>query len=230
MNHDMNHDSFRPIVMHAVRMIIALGAVVLAADPTLLRADVVYGNLGPAGAGALSSTNTDFGVGDPNEQGIAQGFTVGASSSLRTIESVTLGLFVDPTAARTVSIYSDNAGVPGSALFTSSPVTVGNTGKYTFTFSGATLSNNTSYWIVPEGPSSWYFNTGPASAPTEQNSSGYSYLGTKVLNTSSQWVDADFAVYSTSIVAVPEPHAIVLAGIGGVMAAIVARRRLSPRG
>jgi hypothetical protein len=208
----------------AVRTGCAVLAMLLASASTA-RADVVYGNLGPAGAGSLSSTNTDFGPTDPNERGIAQGFTVGSSSTLRTIESITLGLFVDGTAQRTVSIYSDNAGVPGTSLFTSSAVTVGTNDKYTFPFSGATLSTNTSYWIVPEGPSSWYFNTGPASAPTGQNASGYSYLGTKQLNTSSQWVNADFPFYSTSIVAVPEPHAMVLAAIGGVVAAFAARRR-----
>lgn len=219
----MKRHVFHTMAINAVRSGVVVLAVLLAST-SAARADVVYGNLGPAGAGNLGSTNTDFGPTDPNERGIAQGFTVGSSSTLRTIESITLGLFVDGSAQRTVSIYSDNAGVPGTSLFTSSPVTVGTNDKYTFPFSGATLSTNTSYWIVPEGPSSWYFNT-PPSAPTAQNASGYSYLGTKVLNTSSQWLDSDFPVYSTSIVAVPEPHAIVLAGIGGVVAAWATRRR-----
>ena len=111
------------------------------------------------------------------------------------------------------------------SLFTSAATTVGANAKYTFNFSGVTLTPNTSYWIVPEGPASWYFNT-PATAPVQQNSSGYTYLGSKKLDFADQiWLDADFPYYATSVVAVPEPPAIVLSGIGLASAMYAFRRR-----
>ena len=191
------------------------------------RSEVVYGNLGATGSGNLGSTNTDFGPSDSAEVSIAQGFTVGASATKLDVQSVTLGLFFDnfATASRTVSIYSSVSGSPGTSLFTSAPTTVGVNAKYTFDFSGVTLTPNTSYWLVPEGPASWYFNT-PASSPVEQNSSGFTHLGTKKLGAiSSSWSDADFSFYATSVVAVPEPSAIVLSGIGLASAMYAFRRR-----
>jgi len=215
---------------HAIRSCVAIAWCVaaVAASAGSARAGIAYGNLGASGTNALGSTNTDFGPADSNELGLAQGFTSGSLWYGKTVESVSLGLFFDNsnTAPRTVSIYSDNAGVPGSALYTSGTTLVGNTGLYTFNFSGANLTDNTPYWIVPEGPMSWYFNT-PASAPTGLNGYGYSYLGTKSLNTSSQWVNADFPVYSISISAVPEPAGVALGSIGVAAAACILRRRRS---
>lgn len=191
------------------------------------RATVVFGNLGAAGTNSPSGTNTDFGPGDSNEIALAQGFTTGSSSQYLTVTSITLGLFATSsgTLNRTVSIFSDASGSPGSAVFTSAVVPVGNTGTYTFNFSNATLNPSTSYWVVPEGPASWYLNNGN-SAPTGLNSSGYVSTGAKLQNPSSQWVSADFPGYSVSVVAVPEPGTVgllVVAGLAGGFALI--RRR-----
>ncbi len=200
---------------HSIR-IVAFLALVMAGVSA--HAGVVFGNLGASGTGALGGTNTDFGPSDTDELAIAQGFNTG-TSSLLDIQSVTLGLFVTNSGTnenRTVSIYSDSSGAPGSILFTSQPVGIGNTGAYTFPFSGATLSASTPYWIVAEGPSSWY--TAPGSLftlPTSQNGSSYSATTTLVNSaTSSTWGPSQINSYSVSVVAVPEPPAIVMAGIG----------------
>ena len=177
-------------------------------------ADVVFGNLGSSGTNPIGGTNTDYGPSDTSERAIAQGFSVGASSTLLEVQSISLGLFFDnvATTSRTVSIFSDSSGAPRTSLYTSSAVTVGSNALYTFPFSGATLSANTTYWVVPEGPASWYFNS-PNTAPTGLNSSLYSYAGTLIQNTSNQWVTSPFNSYSVSVVAVPEPPTIVLTGL-----------------
>jgi hypothetical protein len=210
---------------HSIR-IVAFLALVMAGVSA--HAGVVFGNLGATGSGAIAGTNTDYGPLDTDERLIAQGFTVSGSATLLDLESVTLGLFFDnvATASRTVSIYSTSGTTPGSSLFTSNPVTVGVNAKYTFPFSGATLTPGSTYWVVPSGPASWYFNSGNT-LPIEQNASTYTYFDTLVQNPSSQWVDPTFASsYSVSVVAVPEPPALVLAGIA-VSAGIlgIGRRR-----
>lgn len=209
------------------RSLTAAAAISILALGVVAKADVVFGNLGSAGAGAIAGTNTDYGPTDTDELLIAQGFTVGGSATLLELQSVTLGLFFDnvSTAQRTVSIYSTTGTTPGSPLFTSSAVTIGSNAKYTFPFSGATLATGSTYWIVPSGPASWYFNSGNT-LPVEQNSSNYSYFDTLVQNPSSQWVDPVFASsYSVSVVAVPEPPAIVLSGIGLASAIYTVSRR-----
>jgi hypothetical protein len=210
--------------------VIASAALVTAlASHAAAQTDVVFGNLGISGTGSLSATNTDFGGGaltDPVAS-LAQGFTTGTSSQYLTVQSVTLGLFSDDLpSTRTVSIFSNNAGVPGTAIYTSNAEAVTTTGKYTFTFSSTVLSPNTSYWIVPQGPASWYLNS-PFSLPQAFNSSGWSHLGTKQAATASpsSWVDADLPNYSVSITAVPEPSTFALTGIAIAAAGLMRWRR-----
>lgn len=195
---------------------------------TPAHAGVVFGNLGASGTGSLGGTNTDFGPSDTGELALAQGFTVGSSATELAVQSVTVGLFATSSGSvpLTVGIYDDNAGIPGSLIFTSGTVNVGNTGIYTFPFSGASLSVSTNYWIVPEGPASWYLNSDDTS-PTGQNSSGYSYTSTKRKSPSSVWTNPspNLTSYSVSVVAVPEPPALVLSGIGVASAVYFLRRR-----
>ena len=207
-------------------LVVAVACLITSSSPA--RAEVVFGNLGATGSGALGGTNTDYGSGDVGELALAQGFNTGTSSLLN-IQSVTVGLFSGTSANLSVSIYSDSSGSPGSLLFGSQPALVGNTGTYTFPFSGASLSASTSYWVVPEGPASWYLNA-LDTTPAGLNSSGYSYTGTKRNQPSVGWTtpSPNMNSYSVSVVAVPEPPALVLAGIA-VSAAIVGigRRRKS---
>lgn len=212
----------------SARSIRTLAFLALAMVGVSAHADVVFGNLGTSGTGALGGTNTDFGPVDTGELALAQGFNTG-TSSLRDIQSVTLGLFVTNSGTsenRTVSIYTDSAGSPGSILYTSQAVPVGNTGTYTFPFSNASLSASTPYWIVPSGPASWYLNT-PDSTPAGLNSSGYSYTGTKRELPSGGWTtpSPNLTSYSVSVAAVPEPSAIALSGIGIASALYAMRRR-----
>ena len=212
---------------HSIR-IVAFLALVMAGVSA--HAGVVFGNLGASGTGALGGTNTDYGPLDAGELALTQGFNTGTSSLLN-IQSVTLGLFVSNSGTsqnRTVSIFADSAGSPSSILYTSQALAVGDTGIYTFSFSGApSLLASTSYWIVPEGPASWYLNS-LDSAPAGLNSSGYSYTGTKRNQPSVGWTtpSPNLNSYSVSVVAVPEPPALVLAGIA-VSAGIlgIGRRR-----
>ena len=213
---------------HSIRIVAFLALVMTGVSA---HAEVVFGNLGASGTGALGGTNTDYGPIDASELALAQGFNTG-TSSLLDIQSVTLGLFVSNSGTsqnRTVSIFADSAGSPSSILFTSQALAVGDTGIYTFPFSNATLSASTPYWIVPSGPASWYLNT-PDSAPAGLNLSGYSYTGTKRDQPSVGWTtpSPNLSSYSVSVVAVPEPPALVLAGIA-VSAGIlgIGRRRKS---
>ena len=208
-------------------LVVAVACLITSSSPA--RAEVVFGNLGATGSGALGGTNTDYGPGDVGELALAQGFNTGTSSLLN-IQSVTVGLFSGTSANLSVSIYSDSSGSPGSLLFGSQPALVGNTGIYTFSFSGApSLLASTSYWVVPEGPASWYLNA-LDTTPAGLNSSGYSYTGTKRNQPSVGWTtpSPNLSTYSVSVVAVPEPPALVLAGIA-VSAAIlgIGRRRKS---
>lgn len=198
---------------------------------------LVYGNLGASGTNSIGSASQDInGTSSPIYKTLGQGFTTG--SSLLTIEKAELGIFVSPPGqSRTVSIWTDSSGTPGTKTFTSSAVNVTD-GKMSFPFTGAALAANTSYWIIPDTQSgdtlSWYFNT---TTPTGQNGSGYSFLGTKSLDTSNTWADYGFQGLSMSLTAsdpsvIPEidPNA-----IGGVMAFVTGalgwleRRRLARR-
>lgn len=214
--------------MHRLSACFALLSVVIGATAHAVPpSNVVYGNLGAFGTDAIGSTNSDFGPGSASIAALAQGFTTGTSNL--DVQSVTLGVFATSSGdvQRSVSIYSSVSNAPGSVLFTSSPTNVGAGDKYAFSFSGATLSPNTNYWIVPDSTVdwSWYLNSAETD-PTEQNSSGYSYLGTKKANTGapSTWLNSIFP-YSVSIQAVPEPSTAAIAGLGILAAGVLQWRR-----
>jgi len=144
-------------------------------------AGIVFGNLGPTGATALSNTNTDLGTqSNVAVNWIAQGFNTGSSSQLY-LNSVELGMYGIGTGSipLTVSIFSSVSNAPGSLLYTSATTNVGNVGKYSFSFSGVQLQPNTGYFVVPND-GAWYLNTGATGAPIAQNSSGYTALETFV--------------------------------------------------
>lgn len=208
--------------MPSVIRLLAVVCCIAVASATSARADIVFGNLGASGTGALGTTNTDIGPTIGNY--LAQGFT--ASTPLLSITSISLGLFGDGSIPTTVSIFADNFGQPAvSPLFTSGTVTVGEKGTYEFNFSGANLTNGSTYWVVPQGDVSWYLNS-PGSAPVEQNSSGYAFVNTQENIGGGGWTAAGSNRYSVSVVAtVPEPSTYALAALGLGLAGLMRARR-----
>jgi hypothetical protein len=214
----------------------ALSVCLISASAQSVRADVVFGNLGPTGAGAISDSGSDFGPSAASLKVLAQGFTTGSNTDFLTLQSVVLGAFYDNfvTENLTVGLYSNGGGNnPGTLLATSSPTSVGAKGKYTFGFSDYELSATTSYWIVPQFDVDWFWYINDAETqPEQQNSSGYGYLGTRRSNgtIAGTWSNTS-QPYSLSVNAVPEPGTIGLA-IAGICAGGVAlaRRRKSIAG
>jgi hypothetical protein len=222
--------SFHHSLFKALACLIALSLPLVGFSGSAI-AEVVFGNLGASGTGALGGTNTDIGEGG-DVAGLAQGFSTGAAGfSTLTVQSITLGLFgatsPAPPVSATVGIYANVSGAPAATpLFTSSALNVQETGLYAFIFSGAVLSPNTTYWIQPSSGISWHINT-PGSTPTVQNGSTYSYVGTLELpaGPSPAWETAGLLRYATSINAVPEPSTYAMAAIGAGVAGLMGWRR-----
>jgi hypothetical protein len=178
------------------------------------QAGVVLSNMGANGLTDTSGpTNTDILA----NNWLAAGFTTGADAlKLDWVSGVG---FNNDTGTKTVSIYSDNAGSPGTLIATSTGAPLGLKNVYQFNFSGVNLAAATSYWVLPEVGISWYMESGNA-APTAQNASGFSYLGIKTsTNSGSSWNTSPFNytfAVSASPAAVPEPAITSLVCVGGI--------------
>ena len=183
-----------------------------AASPA--QAGVVLSNMGANGLTDTSGpTNTDILAAN----WLASGFTTGADALK--LDWVSIVGFNNDVGSKTVAIYSDNAGSPGTLVATSSGTTVTTKNVYQFNFSGANLAASTSYWVLPQVGLSWYIESANA-APTAQNASGFSYLGVKTsTNSGSSWTTSPFNYtvgISASPAAVPEPAITSLVCVGGI--------------
>ena len=186
--------------------------------PRLVRAEVVFGNLGSNGTGGLSSS---FVEPEPNSL-YAVGFNTG-NATLLTVTKISVGLFWNNsfTAPASIDLYSDQNGSPHSIIAASGIVNVGGKAVYAFSFSHVQLAPNTSYWIVPDPGLDWY-TSAAGTAPTAQNGSGYIGLGTK-RGSGSSWSTNSETTLSVSMV--PEPGTTGLIVAAAITVALGSLRR-----
>lgn len=178
-------------------------------------ANTVFGNLGTNGTGGLSATSTTLGTGS-NEKLLAQGFQTSGTSSF-SLNSIILGLGASlstgGTASATVGLFANVGTAPfGSALWTSSPVSVTTSNRYFFTGPAFTLASGSSYWIVPSTGVDWYTDSS-FSTPTAQNTSGFGYVGTVQSTDGINWTTFGLQSEALSVqaVGVPEPTTYAMA-------------------
>lgn len=174
----------------------------------------IYGNLGTVNATTTSNTIGYLSNAQANHYE-AQGFSVGrqVGNTAWNIETIDVGLGSTGSPSPVMQIYSDASGTPGSVL---SSFTTGSavSAKQVYSFTGSFVAQqNTSYWVVLSNANSaslesyeWYTNDA-FSAPSTNNASGVSYLGTKQSDNLAAWTDTipslSIALYATST-AVPE--------------------------
>lgn len=170
------------------------------------RSEFVVGNLGSDGSGSLSGSTTGL-----DGSWLAQGFNSGSSPFL-ILNSITVGMRVNPATNVTLRLYSDSGGLPGTLLTSSSSAVTNITTTYSFDFGAYSLAANTAYWAVLGGETGAVWAYATSGEPTEQNSSGYSYVGAAfTTNSGSSWVsdafdrEAAISVVASAPAAVPEP-------------------------
>lgn len=225
----------------SVRRVLGVAAVIaVTLLPLLDRADaaIVYGNLGDASEQSLDlGFNFNIGQSGTATNVLAQGFTTGTSPSFLEIQSVILGFGAPANGASPLVqlMAASGANPSGTVLGTFSGPALSNTAQYTYTLpSPITLSPSSTYFIVVAdanagsgGNFNWYFNDGDE-APEGLNGSGYLFASTrKSVNGGTSWTSGGILAPGTaiSVVAVPEPPAIVLSGVGLASALYAMRRR-----
>ena len=133
-----------------------------------------------------------------NKYQTAQSFKIITSKISERVRYVILYFYLDLNAGQlTLDICSDNNGVPGSVLKSSSVNTNGNYGELTFGFSDLVLEPNTLYWLkvrvssASSGNSGWYCRVYYNSA-----SNSYPYGQAKVSSDyGSTWSDLNYDLY-----------------------------------
>ena len=161
-------------------------------------------------------------------QTYAQSFTTDAQSW--TLESVTLpltGYTLDGGFAVHLYDSTGTGGTPGSPLLTLDGNDNPSSGQYSYTGSLA-LSPNTTYWVEadvnPASDSFYEWNVSP-DAPTVGSGFGFAYSDDGGLT----WGQAPSMGLETQVNAspsvVPEPSTLALAGMGGLGALLLRRRR-----
>jgi hypothetical protein len=195
----------------------------------------VYGNYGTVATSIFSAT-VGYVNGVQNNTLVSQGFTTGTGQW--DIKQVDVALAASGTGTTNPKIYlfDDNAGVPGSILseFALQNGPIDNT-KTTHFFTGSYVTSpSTNYWLVTGDANSfsqqssfeWYLEDTGAT-PSQRNSSGISYLGTKSQNfTGGAWTDTLSGLsLRVTAVAVPEPSTYAFAAMAGMIAAGAAARK-----
>jgi len=221
----------------------ALLALLLAASASA-QSTVIYGNLGNAGTGALSATNTDIGS---DYSMIGMSFNTPADQANPLIDSITLGLFFDNLLTSQVSIqiqktnfaptgFNENETEIGivpepTSSYTSNSTVVGSGGKYLFTFpTPVVLENSSSYTVLVSSGVSWYAAASFAN-PIGRNLSGLTRSNTFGFNVlDNEWQTMSFP-YSISIKGLPAPipepstYGLILGGLALAGAAIRRRKQ-----
>ena len=194
----------------------------------------VYGNYGTVATSIFSAT-VGYVDSIQNNTLVSQGFTTGTGQW--DIKQIDVALAASGTGATDpkIFLFSDNSGVPGSLL--SEYLIVGgpiSNSKQTHFFSGSFVASpSTNYWLVagdsnsPQQSSFEWFLEDTSATPSQRNSSGFSYLGTKVQNfAAAPWTNTLPGLsLRVNAVAVPEPSTYAFASMAGMIAAGAAARK-----
>jgi hypothetical protein len=194
----------------------------------------VYGNYGTVATSIFSAT-VGYVDSIQNNTLVSQGFTTGTGQW--DIKQIDVALAASGTGATDpkIFLFSDNSGVPGSLLSEYSIVggPISNS-KQTHFFSGSFVASpSTNYWLVagdsnsPQQSSFEWFLEDTSATPSQRNSSGFSYLGTKVQNfAGAPWTNTLPGLsLRVNAVAVPEPSTYAFASMAGMIAAGAAARK-----
>lgn len=203
--------------------IIAIAAMAMLSSLSAQAGVVLFSNMGDSGLDNTSG-NTSGDINLTNWH--ASGFETGsAAHELKRASFVFENLVGFTVGTRTVKIYANSVDNPesGSAEYTSNGAFVGEKGVYTFEFAAGTiLEANTRYWIVPEAGVKWFMSS-TDELPSQRNSSGYTFVGTReTQNSGVNWDDTGGNGFTLSL-AVPEPALTSFLCFGG--SALIRRRR-----
>lgn len=207
----------------------------LAAGATRAPASVIFSNLGPGDSfdgfntyfvgGLNSSTGSVFGVGAAQ----AMAFTVAPGADVTFTEAELALWNTEGSNELTVQLATDLGGLPGTIL-ESIQVTVPGSATLVSALSTAlpVLTAGSTYWIIAttdllgNSDFGWFFTDPPASSLIAfQTDDGFGPSGWSSFTDTG----AAFRVSGVSLAAVPEPSALVLAGLGLPAALVFLRRR-----
>ncbi len=183
--------------------------------------------------GQVATTNTTI----SGSNWFATGFNTGTSPDFLSLTSVKLSIANSgtlPSSNPIIKLFTgpgidpatEIATLTGNSISSGSPVTA----TFTPSSSPLALSPNTNYWVVLSAVAGdqygWYTTD---ENPSAQNGSGFSFVsGRRSTNAGSTWsnsVTAGVAAVSVEVLAVPEPPAIMLAGLGVVGVVVADRTR-----